>query len=110
MLRLALTVDDVDLASLVLAAQRHGAALLGGHDAHRALAVGALDVGVVVGVVLRQDVVGAAGVERRLHRVTAVRLVAPRHHRRLRGGGLEVAGERDGLEQDDHVALHRAVH
>lgn len=57
-----LTVDDADLAALVLCAQRDRVGLLGRHDAHRAQAVSALDVGVIVGVVLRQDVLCAAGV------------------------------------------------
>lgn len=99
------TVDDADLAALVVRAQGHGRALLGRHDADGALAVGTLGDGVVVGVALRQRALGAAGVQGGLDGVLAVGLVLPRDEGRLRGARLEAAGEGDGLEEDDHVLL-----
>lgn len=100
-----LTAHDADLAALVEVTQSYGVSLLGGHDAHRPLAVGALNVGVVVGVVLGQDVLRAAGIQSGLDGVTAVGLVPPRDHGGLRGRRLVVTGERDRLEEDDDVPL-----
>ena len=107
----ALTVDDADLAPLVLCAQRDGVALLGRHDAYGAQAVGALDVGVVVGIVLAQEGLGAVGAQRGLDGVAAVRLVLPCHHGGLGGGGnLVVTVQDDGLEEDGDVALGGTLH
>lgn len=108
-LKAKLTVQDADFSPLVRLTQSDSTALLGGHDAHCPHVVGTLNVGVVVRVVLGQDVVSAAGVQGCLDGVPAVGLVPPSDDRRLRGRRLEVAGERDRLEQDDHVPLDRTL-
>lgn len=100
-----LTARDADLAALVEFTQGDGASPLGGHGAHRPLAVGALDVGVVVGVALGQDVLRAAGIQSGLDGVAAVGLVLPNDRGGLRGRRLVVTGERDRLEEDDDVPL-----
>ena len=106
-----LTVDDADLATLVLRAQRDRVGLLGRHDADGAQAVGALDVGVVVGVVLAQEAIRAVGAQRGLDGVPAVRLVLPGHHGGLGGGGgLVVTVQDHGLEEDGDVALGGTLH
>lgn len=83
--------------------------MFGGYYAHRPLAIGTLDVGVVVGVVLRQNVACTAGIQCSLNRVLAIGFVLPRDDRRLTGGCLVVAGEGDGLEEDDNVPLGGAL-
>lgn len=104
-----LTVQEADLATLVIAAEGNRIALLRGHYANCPLAVGALNVGVVVGVVLSQYVVCAAGIKCSLDRVPAIRFVLPCDDRRLGGRHLEVTGEGDGLEEDDNVPLGRTL-
>lgn len=83
--------------------------MLGGHNAHRPLAVGALDVGIVVGVILRQDVLSTAGIQCSLDGVPAVRFISPGDNRRLTGSRLVLTGEGDGLEEDDYVPLCGAL-
>lgn len=100
-----LTAQDADLAALVLTTQGDRVALLGGHRAHCPLAVGTLNVGVIVGVVLGYDVVRAAGIQGGLDGIPAKGLVLPRDHRGLLDRRLVVAGERDRLEEDDDVPL-----
>lgn len=90
---------------LIFRAKSDRIALLGGHYTDCPLAISTLNVGVVVGVVLRQDILCAAGIKRGLDRVSAVRFVPPCDDGRLTGARLEVAGKSDRLEKDDNVPL-----
>ncbi len=67
-----LTVYYADLTALVICAEANSTALLGGHNAHCPLTVGTLDVGVIVGVILRQDIVCTAGIQCSLDGVSAI--------------------------------------
>lgn len=104
-----LTVYDVDFATLVLCAAGDSRALFGGHYAHCPQVVWTLDVGVVVGVVLGQDVICTARVQRSLDGIPAIRLVPPRNDRVRRRGSLVVTGKCNGLEEDDNGPLYRAL-
>lgn len=79
--------------------------MLGGYDAYGPLAVGTLDVGVVVGVVLRYGITRTAGIQSSLNGVLTIRLVLPCNDRWQGRSCLVVTVEDDGLEEDDNVLL-----
>lgn len=101
-----LTVNDADFATLVIRAEGNSIALFGGHYAHSPQAVGTLDVRVIVWVILRQDVLRTAGIQRSLDGVPAIWFIPPCDNRTLTGGGcLVITVEGDGLEEDHNVPL-----
>lgn len=69
------------------------------------MVVGTLNVGVIVGIVLGNDVVCTAGIQGSLDGIPAKGLVLPCDHRGLLDGRLVVTGECDRLEEDDDVPL-----
>lgn len=101
--------DYADLAPLVLRAEGNCSALLGGHYSYCPLVVCTLNDGVIVGVVLRQNVVCTAGIECSLNRVPTVRLILPRYNRKLRGRCLILTSKGDRLEENDDIPLGRTL-
>ena len=107
---LILTVNDGDVSALVVLRQGHGGSLAGGHDAHRAAGVRALQVGLgTEGGAQHPQSVGGEGF---LRAVVAVGLVPPLHHRRLAGGGVVLARQDHRLEEHGQLLLllHGDVH
>lgn len=104
-----LTVYDVDLAALVIGAQGNSTGLLGCHCAHCPLTVGTLNVGVIIWVVLRNNVFSTAWIQSSLDGVPAIWFVPPCDNGRLRRGCLVITLEGDRLEEDYNVPLGGAL-
>lgn len=100
-----LTVYYADLAALVVWAQGDSVGLFGCHRAYCPLTVSTLDVGVIIWVVLRENVFSTAWIQSSLDWVSAVWFIPPSDNRRLRRWCLVIALEGDRLEKDDDVPL-----
>lgn len=100
-----LTVYNIDLAPLVMWAQGNSVAFLGCHCVYCPLSVSTLSVGVIIWVVLGQNVFSTAWIQSSLDWVSAIWFVPPSDNGSPSGRCLVITSEGDGLEKDYNVLL-----
>lgn len=89
--------------------QGNSIGLHGCHRAHCPLIVSTLNVGVIIWVVLWNDVFSTAWIQSSLDGISAVGFVLPSDNGRLSWRCLVFTLEGDGLEEDDNVPLGGAL-